>query len=579
MVYWEQTRDSTDDRRFTVFYTTAERERRQPMITVKLLEKVGSFEPYVTVQKVMETLAPEALPTALGCFRGGKVLELNEKIEDSCRLHPITYQNEEGRRIYERSLRFVMLLAIRRVLPGKDVRIEHSIGFGVYVRLLDGEMDQETLDRIQAEMEALVKENLPFVKERWTRNQAIEYFGREGETDKTRLLAYRPYDHFNVYHCGGMAEYFYGAMLPSTGYVKAFHLRLLAPGWVVQMPSPADPDHPAPYVHLPKHLAVFAESNRWCDILGCMNAADLNEMIDRGKLPEFIRVNEALHDQSIAAIAQGIAGKGTRAVFIAGPSSSGKTTFANRLCIHLRVLGLQPVLVSLDDFYQNRDQLPLEEDGKPDLEALSALDVPLLRKCLKRLLSGEEATMPRFDFTTQRREEAGYPLRLKKGQILVLEGIHGLNPALHEGFDPALISKVYISELTCLNLDHHNRIRTTDARLLRRIVRDRQFRNTPIEETLDMWNSVRRGENTWIFPYQEQADFVFNSALHYELPVLKRIAYEPLLNIPDTNPVYIASRRIVKILHYIQPATERDLEEIPPLSLLREFIGGCTLYK
>ena len=548
------------------------------MITIKLLERIGSFEPYVTVQKVIDTLAPEAAATALGCFCGGKVLELNEKIAESCRLHPITFQNEEGRRIYERSLRFVMLLAVRRCLPGHHVRIEHSIGYGIYVRLLEGELDQDKVDALQAEMERIVQEDLPFEKERWTRNQAIQYFSKEQEEDKTRLLAYRPYDHFNVYHCGGMAEYFYGAMLPSTGYVKAFRLRLHAPGMVVQMPSPADPSVPAPYVSRPKHLNAFAESNRWCDILGCMNAADLNDMIVGGKLPDFIRVNEALHDQSISHIAQGIADRGSKAVFVAGPSSSGKTTFANRLCIHLRVLGLKPVLISLDDFYLDRDLLPLEPDGKPDLEALSALDVPLLRACLSSLLAGEETQMPRFDFTVSKRAPASYPLKLEKGQLLVLEGIHGLNPALHAGFDPTLISKVYISELTCLNLDHHNRIRTTDARLLRRIVRDHLFRNTPPEETLDMWNSVRRGEETWIFPYQEQADFVFNSALHYELAVLKRYAYDLLMEIPDSNPVYLASRRLVKILHYILPATEEAIRDIPPLSLLREFIGGCTLY-
>ena len=243
------------------------------------------------------------------------------------------------------------------------------------------------------------------------------------------------------------------------------------------------------------------------------------------------------------------------------------------------MLGLKPVLVSLDDFYLDRDLLPLEEDGKPDLEALSALDVELLRSCVAGLLRGESVMMPQFDFTVSRRKEKMYPLKLQEDTVLVMEGIHGLNPALHEGFDPNLICKVYISELACLNLDHHNRIRTTDARLLRRIVRDHQFRATPPEETLEMWNSVRRGEETWIFPYQEQADFVFNSALHYELAVLKRYAYELLKEIPPENPVYLSSRRLLKILHYILPATEEAMRDIPPLSLLREFIGGCTLYQ
>ena len=546
---------------------------------ISMLGKEQSFSAPATVQDIIAAMAPEYGNTALGCFCGGKALELNEVIDSDCSLHPITFQNEEGRRMYERSLRFVLLLALQRVMPGCDIRVEHSIGYGIYARLLDRDADQETVDALQSEMEKITEENLPFVRETWSRERAIQYFMRTGHEDKTRLLAYRPYDYFPVYLCGGMAEYFYGAMLPTTGYVKAFRLRLYGSGIVLQMPSPEDPSKPAPFVYRPKILETFSQSNRWCDILDVLNASDLNDMIVCGELPQFIRINEALHDQSISEIAQGIFRKKAKAVFVAGPSSSGKTTFSNRLCIHLRVLGLKPVLVSLDDFYLDRDSLPLEADGQPDLEALSALDVDLLRQCVAGLLRGEKVMMPRFDFKTSTREKEMYPMQLSNDQILVMEGIHGLNPALHEGFDLALICKVYISELACLNLDHHNRIRTTDARLLRRIVRDHQFRNTPPEDTLNMWNSVRRGEEKWIFPYQEQADFMFNSALHYELSVLKRYAYELLKEIPPENPVYLSSRRLLKILHYILPATEEAMRDIPPLSLLREFIGGCTLYQ
>ena len=546
---------------------------------ITMLNRTFDFPAPATVAEIIAAMAPEYQRTALGCFCGGQALELNETVSRDCVLHPITFQNEEGRRIYERSLRFVLLLAVERVLPGTHVRIEHSIGYGVYMRLLERDVDEDTAAALQAEMEKIVAENLPFIRETWSRERAMDYFSETNHADKTRLLAYRPYDYFPIYLCGGMAEYFYGAMLPSTGYVSAFRLLPHAPGMVLQMPSPADPDHPAPLIHRPRILEVFAQSNRWCDILGCLNAADLNDMIVQGKLPDFIRVNEALHDQSISDIAQGIARRHARAVFVAGPSSSGKTTFSNRLCIHLRVLGLRPVLVSLDDFYLDRDLLPLEADGLPDLEALSALDVPLLRACVSGLLEGKEVSMPRFDFTSSKRCPEGYPLQLMDDQILVMEGIHALNPALHEGFDPRLLCKVYISELTCLNLDHHNRIRTTDARLLRRVVRDHQFRATLPEETLTMWPSVRRGEEKWIFPFQEQADFLFNSALHYELPVLKRYAYDLLSGIPPENPVYLSARRLMKILNYILPATDEAMADIPPLSLLREFIGGCTLYR
>lgn len=547
-------------------------------MNITLMEKTLSFSAPLTVLEAAEKIQPQIVPHLLGVLRGGRTMELHETLEEDCILQPVTFADEEGRRIYERSLRFVLLLAVRRLLPGMHLRIEHSLGYGVYMRILEKELDEKTVAALEKEMQKIVSEDLPFIKERWSREKAIAYFEKEKAADKTRLLSYRPYDYFNVYRCGGMAEYFYGAMLPSTRYVPYFHLLPHAPGMVLQMPAPADPLQPAPFVSRPKHLHAFAQSNRWCDILGCMNAADLNDMIVGGKMPDFIRVNEALHDKSIADIAEGIAKKGSRAIFVAGPSSSGKTTFSNRLLIHLRVLGLRPLLISLDDFYQDRDLLPLEADGKPDLEALSALDVPLLRECLSSLLAGKETLMPRFDFTVSKRAKEGYLLQLKEDQPLILEGIHGLNPALHEGFDPALLSKVYISELTCLNLDHHNRIRTTDARLLRRIVRDHQFRNTPPEETLGMWASVRRGEEKWIFPYQEQADFVFNSALHYELPVLKRYAYDLLKKIPPESPEYLLSRRLLKILHYMLPATEEAMAEIPPLSLLREFIGGCTLY-
>lgn len=544
---------------------------------IRIMKNEAEFASPPTVREAVAALAPDYLSSALGCFCGGGVMELNQRVTEDCELYPITFQNEEGRRIYERSIRFILLLAVRRALPGIRLRIEHSIGYGLYARLLERDMTAQDIRALQAEMEKIVQEDLPFVRETWTRQQAIAYFTQIGWEDKTRLLSYRPYDYFNVYRCGGMAEYFYGAMLPSTGHVKAFKLRLHKPGMVLQLPSPADPTRPAPFVSRPKILSVFAQSNRWCNILEVQNSADLNDMTVRGELPAFIRVNEALHDQSIGEIAQGIARRGARAVFVAGPSSSGKTTFSHRLCIHMRVLGLQPVLISLDDFYRDRDALPLEKDGLPDLEALSALDVPLLRACLQGLLSGETVAMPRFDFKMSKRAAEGYPLTLGD-RILVMEGIHGLNPALHEGFDPRLIAKVYISELTCLNLDHHNRIRTTDARLLRRIVRDHQFRATPPEETLAMWNSVRRGEETWIFPYQENADFMFNSALHYELPVLKRYAYDLLMAIPESSPYHLAARRLIKILHYILPATDESMRDIPPLSLLREFIGGCTLY-
>ncbi len=546
---------------------------------ISLLNQSADFPQNSTVLNVIKALHPELLKTTLGCLCGGLSLELTQVLDKDCALFPISFQNEEGRRIYERSLRFVLLLAVHRLFPSAHVRIEHSLGFGVYATMLGMEPTEKDILAIEKEMRAIVQADLPFVKERWTREHAIDYFKHEGETDKTRLLAYRPYDFFNVYKCGGMAEYFYGSMLPSTSYVSVFALRLNKPGFVLQMPGPDNPSIPAPFVDLPKHLKAFEQSNEWCRILGCTNATDLNDLIVQNKLRDFIRVNEALQDKSIGEIADEILSRGSRAIFISGPSSSGKTTFANRLCIHLRVLGLSPVLISLDDFYRDKNSLPLESNGEPDLEALSALDVPLISRTMSDLLAGRETLLPKFDFKTGKRAPTAVKMKLCDSQPIVVEGIHGLNPELHQGFDAHLLCRIYISELTCLNLDNHNRIRTTDARLLRRIVRDYQFRNTLPDETLSMWNSVRQGEEKWIFPFQEQADFVFNSALHYELPVLKNIAYELLKVIEPDNPNYLLSRRLLKILHYLLPAPADALKEIPPLSILREFIGGCTLYE
>ena len=283
-------------------------------------------------------------------------------------------------------------------------------------------------------------------------------------------------------------------------------------------------------------------------------------------------------DLSLAEIAEDILRMDARAIFLAGPSSSGKTTTANRLKIHLRVLGMHPVLISMDNFYLNRPDVPLDEHGKPDLESLYALDIELFRHCIRDLLDGKTAQLPEYDFATGMRKEKSIPLRISHDQMLIIEGIHGLNPELHKGFEPGEICKFYLSELTCLNLDDHNRIRTTDARLLRRIVRDYQFRGTTPEKTLAMWDSVRRGEEKWIFPYQEQADIVFNTALHYELPVLRRYAYDMLQRITPDEPDYFRANRLIKILNYFLPAPDDAMQEIPPLSILREFIGGNTFY-
>lgn len=522
----------------------------------------------------------EAAEGALAARLNGRVLELCDPVREDGEITLLTLADEEGRRTYERGLRFVALLALRRLMPGQRVRIEYSVSGGVFLCTPGRELTEADCEALAEEMESITDEDLPFDKREWSLDDAIAYFEEDGQTDKVELLGRRPVPFFNMYECGGMWEYFYGVMPPSTGFVSIFGVkRLPGRGLALLMPGAADPDHPAEYIDRPKHLGVFDQSAAWCAILGVKNAPDLDRMIEERRLRAFIRVNEALHAKAIDEIADTIAERGRRIIMIAGPSSSGKTTTTGRLAVALRVLGYQPVLISLDDYYRNREDLPVEPDGTVDLEGIHTIDVPLFREHMLKLLAGETVEIPRYSFATGRRLEKGVPTTLAAGQPVLIEGIHGLNPQLSEGVPEELIHRVFVSALTCINLDDHNRIRTTDVRLLRRIVRDNQFRATPPEETLAMWPSVRRGEETWIFPYQELADSMFNTALHYELPVLKKYAYDMLRAIPPQSPNYLTARRLVKMLNYFTEALDDVLDEVPPLSLLREFVGGCTIDK
>ncbi len=391
------------------------------------------------------------------------------------------------------------------------------------------------------------------------------------------MLRYRPFEHFQLYSLGGMMEYFYGVMAPSTACLGVFDLRYHMPGVVLQLPDPEHPERVSPFVHVPKLMKTFAQSARWNEILECSNASDLNEMVVNRKLREFIRVNEALHEKSISAIADQFVQSGARLILVAGPSSSGKTTFSHRLMIALKVLGLRPMSISLDDYYVDRDKIPYDENGEQDLERLDTLDVDLFNEHLVRILQGESVETPQYDFYTGCRTDKTHTVHADLDQPIIIEGIHGLNDELTRSVERSMKFKIYISALTTLNLDDHNRIRTTDARLLRRMVRDHQFRGTPPEKTMSMWASVRRGEEKYIFPFQEEADVMFNSSLVYELAIMKKYVYPMLVNLPTESPYYTMARRLVKFLNYFQSSDVED--EIPINSILREFIGGCCFYR
>ncbi len=536
-----------------------------------------SFEKGESYGHIIARALPDVKP--LGILVGGETLCLTAQPADGETASVITIESTEGRLIYERSLRFIFLLAVHELFPNRRVRIEHSLGGGIYCEVRDSRHSLTGADvrAIEVRMREIVKKDLPFVRHSISRRDAIAYFEQTGEMDKVNLLKYRPYETFQLYRLGDMMEYFYGIMAPSTGFITVFGLHLQLPGLVLMLPDLDNPHAVAPLRQLPRLMNTFAESARWNAILRCSNAADLNALTHSGQLREFIRVNEALHEKSISRIADDYARSGARIILIAGPSSSGKTTFANRLSIALRVLGLRPVALSLDDYYLDRDKIPVDENGKQDLERLDTLDVPLFNDQLVRLIQGEPVQVPLFDFKTGRRSASTHLMHVESDQPIIIEGIHGLNNKLTEDVARNLKFKIYISALTALNLDDHNRIRTTEARLLRRMVRDYHFRGTSPEATMAMWPSVRNGEEKYIFPYQEEADVIFNSSLVYEPAVLKKYVYPMLTKLTPDSPYYTMAHRLIKFLNYFLSADVED--EIPLNSILREFIGGCCFYR
>ena len=545
---------------------------------IRSMNNQKEFPEGTTVQACLKAL--DAFPRGtLAALSGGVVCELNDPLRRDCDLLPLTLEHEEGRRVYERSLRFVMLLALRHLFPYQQVRIEYSVGYGVFVRLPGLELHRQDIVKLENEMRRLTDLDLAFTRRQWSREDAIRYFEEEHQPDKVELLRRRPVPTITMYSIDGMWEYFYGAMTVSTGYVKVFTLFELRGGFVLQLPAGSDFDHAAPYVYRPKHLEVFSQSAHWCEILGVTNVSDVSYMIEHGSLRNFIRVNEALHESAIDEIARKIHEQNKHIALVAGPSASGKTTFAARLAVHLQMYGHPSRRVSMDDFFINRDDLPVQLDGTRDFETIDALDIKLLADTIAGLLNGEEVFMPGYDFDSGEKDYLTPPTVLEPGEIIILEGIHGLNPKVIDMLPADEIYRIFASALTCLNLDDHNRIRTTDVRLLRRIVRDKQFRSYAPEKTLALSPSVRRGEEKYIFAFQENADSMFNTALHYELPILKLFAYDLLKEVPADSPDYLLARRLIKALNYLPDVDASLLDEIPPLSLLREFIGGCTFDK
>ena len=491
-------------------------------------------------------------------------------------VHLLRYADEAGREVYQRTAQFVIFLALRQLWPGAVGKISCTLGSSVYIQV-EGAGDF-SVSRLKERVQEIVNAGIPLIRSRISLAAAVARYTAEGQTDKANLLKYRSVDYFDIYTHGDFADYYYGEMAPDTGYVTVWDLLPADGGFILVYPDSENPDRVAKMPSMPNFFSVFSEGERWCQLMECETVADLNALTESGRIRELIRVNEALHEKRYSQVADMICQRGAKAVMLAGPSSSGKTTSANRLATQLRVHGKKPILMSLDDYYIDRDKIAPGPDGQLDLEHINTLDCDLFRQDMARLLAGEEIELPTFNFKTGRREWRGHKMQLHDNSVIIVEGLHGLNPAmLPENVAPNLIFRLYVSPLLPLNLDNHNRIPTSYLRLLRRTVRDFETRNSSVQRTLSMWDSVRRGERRWIFPYQENADVIFNSSTLYELAVIKKHIYPLLTAVPPEDPCYEQVRGMVKILNYVREADVDD--EIPPTSLVREFIGGNSFYR
>lgn len=511
--------------------------------------------------------------------RVGNVLkELHSKIEEDLEeVRFIDLREKDGMRIYQRTATFLLIAATSKCFPHLTVLVNHHIAGGYFCEFDQGaDCTPQNLAKIEACMHEMVNKGLPITKRTISVDDALKLFNNLDMPDKEALFRYRRTSTVNIYDLDGVDNYFYGYMMPSVKQVTCFKLIPYAHGFILLFPDESDPTKLVDFIPQPKLSTVFRESEEWARILDVDIVASLNQVISDGRLPDLIRVSEALHEKKIAGLADQIANHSkVRLVLIAGPSSSGKTTFAQRLCIQLRVNGLKPHVISIDDYFVNREHTPLDEEGNYDFEALEAIDIQLFNEHMSKLIRGETVEIPTFNFKTGQREYKGHTMTLGEEDVLVIEGIHGLNERLSYAIPRENKFKIYVSCLTQLNVDYHNRIPTTDTRLIRRMVRDNQYRGTSAEETLARWHSVRRGENKNIFPFQEEADAMFNTVLIYELAVLKQKAEPLLFGIDRKSPYYSEAKRLLKFLEYFLTA---DTEGIPNTSIIREFIGGSCFH-
>lgn len=489
----------------------------------------------------------------------------------------ISISEPSGMRAYVRSLCFLFSRAVAEVCPNTQLLIEHPISLGYFCRINNvSTVDQDMVNAIKAKIQKYIDADIPFqcVEEETVR--VVEMFRERGFEDKAILLETSGELYSKYYKMNGAVDYFYGCLTPSSGYVDLFDLELYNDGLLLRIPNRENPVELEPVISQKKMYNIYKEHLKFLNIIGLDNVGDMNKANQKGEMPRIIKISEAYQEKAIANIATEIAshtGNGIKVVLISGPSSSGKTTFRMRLEVQLMVNLIKPVGLSLDDYFVNRENTPLDENGGYDFESLYALDIPKFNEDLEKLLRGEEVELPTFNFTTGQRDYKGHKLQLEENSILVIEGIHGLNPELTRSIPDNLKYKIYVSALTTISLDDHNWIPTTDNRLLRRLIRDYRYRNYSAIDTISRWPSVRKGEDKWIFPYQENADVMFNSAMIYELAALRKYAEPILSQVPNNAPEYAEAYRLLKFLKYFNYINDREL---PPTSLLREFLGGSS---
>jgi len=507
----------------------------------------------------------------------GDLRELNYPINIESKIQPITMSDPDGARIYRRSLTFLLEMAFSDLFPKGKLTIDHSVSFGgYYCQVSDRQaLSESELEALKDHMQTLVNADIPFERKEVPLAEAIEYFRKLGYEDKIHLLSHRHKDYLTLYRLGERMDYHHGYMVPSTGYLCWFDLNATNGGFTLRFPRRHAPTELQPPANYPKLLKTFRQYGDWLTRLGIDNVGALNDAIQAGRGHEIILVSEALHEQYISEIARQIAERQDELslVLVAGPSSSGKTTFSRRLTVQLLARGISPYPLELDNYFVDRDKTPRDENGEFNFEAIETLDLPLLAEQLQKLVAGKKVEMPHFNFKAGLRER-GEQVQLQKGQIIILEGIHGLNPRLIPEALAGQAFRVYVSALTQINLDRHNRVSTTDTRLIRRIVRDARERGYTARDTISRWESVRRGEKRYIFPFQENADIMFNSALVYELAGLKPLA-EPLLRqVSHGSPEYIEAKRLLAFLEWFLPI---EIDLIPENSIAREFLGGSIL--